>query len=68
VLGSYGARFSLRALEATVDVNLLVVGVVLALIAAVLLAYIPKLPSSEQAGGLRLATANLRITEGPGGS
>jgi len=64
VLGSYGARFSLRALEATVDVNLLVVGVVLALIAAVLLAYIPKLPSSEQAGGLRLAAANLRITGG----
>jgi len=64
VLGRYGSRFSLRALEATVDVNLLIVGVVLALAAAVLLAYVPRLPSSEQKGGLRLAASNLRITGG----
>ena len=37
VLARYGSRFSLRALEATVDVNLLIVGVALALFAAVLL-------------------------------
>src|SRR3954466_2197349 len=64
MLASYGARFSLRALDATVDLGLLAVGVVLALLAAVLLAYVPRLPSSEQPGGLRLAAANLRITGG----
>jgi predicted permease len=64
VLARYGSRFSLRALEATVDVNLLIVGVVLALIAAVLLAYVPRLPSSERPGGLRMTAGGLRITGG----
>jgi predicted permease len=64
VLRQYGARFSVRALEATVDFNLLLVGVLLALVAAVLLAYVPRLPSAEQPGGLRLAASNLRISGG----
>ena len=64
VLSRYAARFSVRALELTVDGNLLIVGVVLALVAAVLLAYVPRLPSTDQPGGLRLASANLRIAGG----
>jgi predicted permease len=64
VLGQYGARFSVRALDASVDFNLLVVGVVLALVAAVLLAYVPRLPAAEKPGGLRLAASNLRIAGG----
>jgi predicted permease len=64
MLGQYGARFSLRALDATVDVNLLGLGVLLALGAAVLLAYVPRLPSAERPGGLRLAASNLRIAGG----
>lgn len=64
VLSRYAARFSVRALELTVDPILLLVGVLLALVAAVLLAYLPKLPSTDQAGGLRLASANLRIAGG----
>jgi putative ABC transport system permease protein len=64
VLSQYAARFSIRALELSVDVNLLWAGGVLAMVAAVLLAYIPRLPSSEQSGGLRLASSGLRIAGG----
>jgi predicted permease len=64
ILGQYGSRFSVRALDATVDSQLLVVGVVLALAAALLLAYVPRLPAAEKPGGLRLASSNLRIAGG----
>src|SRR5262245_25001676 len=45
VLARYAARFSVRALDVTVDSTLLWVGVVLAVAAAVLLAFVPRLPS-----------------------
>jgi predicted permease len=64
LLGQYGARFSIRALDATVDLGLLALGVLLALVAAVLLAYAPRLPAAEKPGGLRLAASNLRIAGG----
>jgi predicted permease len=64
VLGQYGARFSIRALDATVDLTLLALGVSLALLAAVLFAYVPRLPAAEKPGGLRLASSNLRIAGG----
>jgi predicted permease len=64
MLGQYGARFSVRALDATVDLNLLVIGVLLALVAAVLLAYVPRLPAAEKPGGLRMAASGLRIAGG----
>jgi predicted permease len=64
LLGQYGARFSVRALDATVDFNLLALGVLLAGGAAVLLAYVPRLPAAEQPGGLGLAASNLRIAGG----
>ena len=64
VAGQYAARFSIRALEATVDAGVLWLGAGLALVAAVLLAYIPRLPSSERSGGLGLAGGNVRITPG----
>ena len=44
VAGSYAARFSVRALESTVDAGVLWLGAGLAVMAAVLLAYIPRLP------------------------
>lgn len=62
VLGRYASRFSVRALDLTVDASVLWVGVVLALIAAVLLAYIPRLPSAESAGGLALSSGGPRLT------
>jgi len=44
VVARYASRFSVRALEVTVDGSLLWVGAGLAIAAAVLLAYIPRLP------------------------
>ena len=64
VAGSYAARFSVRALEATVDASVLWLGAGLALVAAVLLAYIPRLPSSDRSSGLGLSSGSVRITPG----
>ena len=49
VVREYAARFSVRALEVTVDGTVLWVGAGLAMAAAVLLAYVPRLPSSTSA-------------------
>jgi putative ABC transport system permease protein len=62
--GRYAARFSVRALEATVDASVLWLGAGLALVAAVLLAYIPRLPSSDRSSGLGLSGGSVRITPG----
>ena len=64
VLARYAARFSVRALDLTVDASVLWVGVALALMAAVLLAFVPRLPSSDAANGLGIASGSLRITSG----
>jgi predicted permease len=64
VLSQYAARFSVRALDVRVDASLLWVGVVLALAAAVLLAYVPRLPSAETSTGSGLSNGSLRITSG----
>ena len=62
ILARYAARFSVRALDLTVDASMLWIGAALALIAAVLLAYVPRLPSSDTAHGFNLAASSLRIT------
>jgi predicted permease len=64
VLGRYAARFSIRALDVTVDASLLWVGVGLAVGAAVLLAFVPRLPSADSANGLGLSTGSVRMTSG----
>ncbi|HEV2984513.1 MAG TPA: ADOP family duplicated permease [Vicinamibacterales bacterium] len=60
----YAARFSIRALEVTVDSSVLWVGAGLAMAAAVLLAYVPRLPSPHAPAGLGLASGSVRITPG----
>jgi predicted permease len=60
----YAARFSVRALEVTVDSSVLWVGAGLAMAAAVLLAYVPRLPSPNAPTGLGLSTGSVRITPG----
>src|SRR5579863_1569375 len=45
ILGRYAARFSVRAEELTLDFSLVWFGVALALLAAVFLAFVPRLPS-----------------------
>ena len=65
VLSRYAARFSVRALDVRIDANLLWVGAALALIAAVVLAFAPTLPSADGRGGLRLAgSGGVRIAAG----
>ena len=64
ILARYAARFSVRALDLTVDSTLLWVGAGLALAASVLLAFVPRLPSSDAANGFGLSNGSLRITAG----
>ncbi len=64
ILARYAARFSVRALDLTVDATLLWVGVGLALVAAVLLAFVPRLPSADGTTGPGLAAGGVRITTG----
>ena len=62
VVAEYAARFSVRATEVTVDNTVLWVGAGLAIAAAILLAYVPRLPTSTASAGLGLTSGSLRIT------
>src|SRR5262245_3665643 len=62
VLSRYAARFSARGLDITLDSTLLWVGALLALVAAVLLAFVPRLPSPDATHGLGLTSGSLRMT------
>ena len=64
LVARFAARFSVRALDVTVDASLLWVGAALAIAAAVLLAYIPRLPSASAPTGLGLTSGTVRITPG----
>jgi putative ABC transport system permease protein len=64
LLARYAARYSVRALDVTVDSTLLWVGVSLAVVAAVLLAFVPRLPAADAANGLGLSNGGVRITPG----
>jgi predicted permease len=66
VVSRFAARFSVRALDVTVDPSLLWVGSGLALVAAVALAFVPRLPSAHAPTGSRASVAGLRITPGTG--
>ena len=61
ILSGYASRFSVRALDLKVDSSVLWVGAGLAIVAAVLLAYVPRLPSAESSSGMTLSSS-LRIT------
>src|SRR6516225_553624 len=61
VLARYASRFSVRALDLKVDSSLLWVGAALALVAAVVLAFVPRLPSADAAKGLNLSSGSVRI-------
>jgi putative ABC transport system permease protein len=64
MVARYAARFSVRALDVTVDSSVLWVAAGLAMVAAVLLAYVPRLPSPHAPAGLGLANGSVRITPG----
>src|ERR1700676_2688864 len=62
ILARYASRFSVRALDLSVDVSMLWVGAALAILAAVLLAFVPRLPSTSASQGFGLASGGVRIT------
>src|SRR5262249_37191665 len=61
LMARYAARFSVRALEVTVDSTVVWVGAALAMAAAVLLAFVPRLPSAHASAGLGLGSGTLRM-------
>ncbi len=62
ILARYASRFSVRALDLTVDSSLLWVGAALAIVASVILAFVPRLPSGDTSNGLSLSSGSVRIT------
>jgi putative ABC transport system permease protein len=64
VLGRYAARFSVRAEGLKLDFNLVWFGIVLALVASVFLALIPRLPSGSAPLGASLTSGGTRMTGG----
>ena len=73
ILARYASRFSVRALDFRVDSSLLWVGAALAIVAAVILAFVPRLPSSSgtsgsgtfgKPSGLSLSSGSVRIIGG----
>jgi predicted permease len=66
VLARYASRFSVRALDLTVDSSLLWMGALLAVVAAVILAFVPRLPAADSSGRIGVSSAGTRITGGTG--
>ena len=62
ILSRYASKFSVRALNLTIDSSVLWVGAGLAIIAAILLAYVPRLPSANVSQSPGLASGSVRIT------
>jgi putative ABC transport system permease protein len=64
ILSRYASRFSVRALDLTVDSSMLWVGTLLAVVAAVLLAFVPRLPSADI--GLGISSGSARMSGSTG--
>jgi putative ABC transport system permease protein len=64
VLARYASRFSVRALELKIDSSMLWLGAALAVVAAVLLAFVPRLPAANTSQGFSLSSGGVRITGG----
>ena len=62
LLARYASKFSVRALDLKVDSSMLWVSAGLALIAAVVLAFVPRLPLANTSQGIGLATGGPRVT------
>jgi predicted permease len=62
ILARYASRFSVRALDLTIDNSLLWVGAALAIVAAVILAFVPRLPSADTSNGHSLSSGSARMT------
>jgi putative ABC transport system permease protein len=67
VLARYASRFSVRALDLKIDSSMLWLGAALAIVAAVLLAFVPRLPAANTSQGFSLSSGGVRITGGTSG-
>jgi putative ABC transport system permease protein len=63
VLAKYASRFSVRALDLTLDFSMIWIGVALAMIAAVFLAFVPRLPAPDTSAGFSLSSS-VRVSGG----
>jgi len=64
ILARYASRFSVRALDLKVDSSMLWLGAGLAIVASVLLAFVPRLPTANTSQGVNLSSGGVRITGG----
>ena len=67
ILGRYASRYSVRADGLTLDFSLVWFGIALALIAAVCLAFVPRLPSANASQSMSQAGSSTRVTGGSSG-
>ncbi len=63
VLAKYASRFSVRALDLTLDFSMVWIGVALAMVAAVFLAFVPRLPAPDTSAGFSLSNS-VRVSGG----
>jgi putative ABC transport system permease protein len=63
VLAKYASRFSVRALDLTLDFSMIWIGVALAMVAAVFLAFVPRLPAPDTSAGFSLSSS-VRVSGG----
>ena len=64
LVARFATRFSVRAQGLAVDPSVVWVGAGLAILASVLLAFVPRLPSPHAPAGLGLSSGSIRITPG----
>jgi putative ABC transport system permease protein len=64
VLAKYASRFSVRALDLTLDFSMIWIGVALAMVAAVFLAFVPRLPAPDTSAGFGLSSSGVRVSGG----
>jgi len=64
VLARYASRFSVRALDLTLDFSMVWIGAGLALAAAIFLAFVPRLPSPDSSSGFGLSSSGVRVSGG----
>jgi putative ABC transport system permease protein len=64
ILARYASRFSVRALDLKLDPSMLWLGASLAILAAVLLAFVPRLPTANTSQAVNLSSGGVRITGG----
>jgi len=64
VLAQYASRFSVRALDLKIDSSMLWLGAALAIVAAVLLAFVPRLPAGNASQSVNPSSGGVRIAGG----